>query len=328
MSIKMKQKVYVTRPIIEDGIKLLKKYFDLTVNLEEKDLSKKDFLKNIKGYDGVLCMLTNPINRETFEAAPSVKVFANYAVGFNNIDIKEATNYGVAITNTPYVLTNATAELAWALLLATARNLIPSDTFNRKGLFNGWDPNGFLGLPITGKTLGIIGAGRIGQTFAKMATGFKMNILYSNPSRKLNFEAASNAKHVSLENLMRESDFVSIHCPYSEATYHIVGEKELKMMKPMAVLVNTARGPIIDEKALYHTLKERKIFGAGLDVYEKEPTMYPGLKNLENTILCPHIGSGTFESRKNMAILAAQSIIDILISKKIPDNCLNKEVIK
>ena len=324
----MKQKVYVTRPIIEDGIDLLKDYFDVTVNPEEKKLSKEDFFKNIKGYDGVLCMLTNPINHETFEAAPSVKVFANYAVGFNNINVKEATDYGVAIANTPDVLTNATAELAWALLLATARNVIPSDAFNRKGLFDGWAPKGFLGLPITGRTLGIIGAGRIGQAFAEMAAGFKMNILYSNPSRKPQFEVVSNGKHVSLETLMKESNFVAIHCPYSEATHHLVGEKELSLMKPIAVLVNTARGPIVDEKALYHVLKERKIFGAGLDVYEKEPIMYPGLKNLENTVLCPHIGSSTFESRKNMAILAAQSIIDILISQKAPDNCLNKEVVK
>lgn len=324
----MKQKVYVTKPIIEDGLDLLKKYFDVTVNSEEKKLSKEYFLKNIKGYDGVICMLTNLINQETFEAAPSVKVFANYAVGFNNINVKEATNYGVAITNTPNVLTNATAELAWALLLATARNIIPSDAFNRKGLFDGWDPKGFLGLPITNRTLGVIGAGRIGKAFAEMATGFKMKILYNSPSRKPQFEVVSNGKHVSLETIMKESDFIAIHCPYSEATHHLIGEKELSLMKPMAVLINTARGPIVDEKALYNVLKERKIFGAGLDVYEKEPIMYPGLIDLENVVLCPHIGSSTFESRKNMAILAAQSIIDILIFKKAPDNCLNKEVIK
>lgn len=324
----MKQKVYITRPIIEDGIHLLKEHFDLDVNPEEKDLSREEFFYNIKGYDGVLCMLTNPINHETFEIAPSVKVFANYAVGFDNINIKEATDYGVAITNTPYVLNNATAELAWALLLATARNIIPSDAFSRKGVFNGWDPKGFLGLPITGRTLGIIGAGRIGQAFAEMAIGFKMNILYNNPSRNLKFETALKSKYVSLETIMKESDFITIHCPYSKATHHLISKKELNMMKHTAVLINTARGPIVDEKALYYFLKNKKIFGAGLDVYEKEPLIYPGLKNLNNAVLCPHIGSGTFESRKNMAILAAQSIIDILIFKKIPDNCLNKSVLK
>lgn len=324
----MRQKVYVTRPIIEDGIKLLEQYFDVTVNPEEKDLCEDDFLKNIKGYDGVLCMLTNPINEATFKAAPSVKVFANYAVGFNNINVEEATQHGVAITNTPDVLTNATAELAWAVMLAAARNVVPSDAFNRAGHFDGWDPKGFLGQPITGKTLGVIGAGRIGQAFAQMAAGFKMDILYSSPSPKPDFEAACNGKHVPLETLMKAADFVAIHCPYSEKTHHLVGKKELTQMKPNAVLVNTARGPIVDEAALYTILKEKKIFAAGLDVYEKEPILYPGLKDLDNVVLCPHIGSGTFESRKNMALLATQSIIDILISHKAPDNCLNKEVVK
>ena len=174
----------------------------------------------------------------------------------------------------------------------------------------------------------LLALAELDTAFAEMAAGFKMNILYSSPSRKPQFEAACNGNHVSLETVMKEADFVAIHCPYSEATHHLVGEKELGLMKLMSVLINTARGPIVDEKALYHVLKERKIFGAGLDVYEKEPIMYPGLKDLKNTVLCPHIGSGTFESRKDMALLAAQSIIDVLISKKAPDNCLNKEIVK
>lgn len=324
----MKQKIYVTRPIMETGIKLLKEHFDVTIQPEERDLSPEEFAQNIQGYDGILCMLTNTINEELLKNTPSVKVFANYAVGFNNIDVEAADEHSVFITNTPDALTEATAELAFALMLGTARHLVTSDSFTRNNEFIGWDPLGFLGMPLTGKTLGIIGAGRIGQAFGKMSQGFKMPILYHSRTPKKSFEEELGATYCDLTYLLKNSDFVAIHCPYNSSTHHLIGAEELKLMKPTSILINTARGAIIDEKALYETLLGKEIFGAGLDVYEKEPEIYPGLTELDNAIVCPHIGSATFKSREDMSTLAAQGIIDILINKKRPHNCLNKEELK
>lgn len=322
------KKVYVTRAIPEVGLDLLKKHFDLTVQPENRDLTQEEFINNIQGYDGVLAMLTNKIDRVAFEAAPSVKVYANYAVGFNNIDVDAATDYGVAVTNTPDALTLATAELAWALLFAAARHVIPSDRLTRSGGFDGWEPLGFLGRPITGKKLGIIGAGRIGQAFARMAKGFQMEIYYNSPSRKLPFEEETGAIYEDLNRLLEKVDFLAIHCPYTLTTHHLIGREQLQRMKKSAILVNTARGAILDEEALYEALRDRKIYSAGLDVYEEEPTTYPGLVDLENVVVTSHIGSATYESRNAMAVMAAQGIVDILLLEKVPDNCLNKEVLE
>ncbi|KAF0092347.1 MAG: d-isomer specific 2-hydroxyacid dehydrogenase nad-binding protein [Fusobacteria bacterium] len=320
------KKVYVTRPIMEAGINLLKEHFEVTVQPEERDLNDEEFLNAIKGYDGVLTMLTNKVDENTFKTASSVKVFANYAVGFNNIDVDMATDYGVAITNTPNALTMATAELAWALLFAASRHVVQSDKLTREGKFTSWDPMGFLGQPVSGKKLGIIGAGRIGMAFARMAKGFNMDIYYNSPHRKRDFEKETGAHYEDLFEMLPKVDYLAIHCPYNLSTHHLIGERELALMKPNAILVNTARGAIIDEKALYEALKHNKIYSAGLDVYENEPQIYPGLTELENVITCSHIGSATYDSREAMSILAAQSIVDILIDNKIPDNCLNKEV--
>ena len=311
---------------MDAGIDLLKEYFDVTLQPEERDLSREEFIEAIKGYDGVLSMLTNKIDEEVFKAAPSVKVFANYAVGFNNIDVDMASYYDVAITNTPHALTMATAELAWGLLFAAGRHIVSSDKFTREGKFDAWDPLGFLGQPITGKKLGIIGAGRIGQAFARMARGFNMEIFYNSPNRKLDFERTVGAKYEDLFELLPKVDFLAVHCPYNIHTHHLIGERELSLMKPSAVLVNTARGAIIDEKALYEALKNKKIYSAGLDVYEKEPEIYPGLLDLDNVVATSHIGSATYESREDMALLAAKSIVDILINETVPNNCLNKEI--
>ena len=320
------KKVYVTRPIMSAGIDLLKEHFEVTVQPEERDLTAEEFLKEIQGYDSVLSMLTNKIDEETFKAAPSVKVFANYAVGYNNIDVDMASEYGVAITNTPNALTMATAELAWALLFAASRHVVPSDKMTREGKFTGWDPMGFLGQPVSGKKLGIIGAGRIGSAFTRMAKGFNMEIYYNSPSRKRDFEKETGAKYEDLFDMLPKVDYLAIHCPYNLSTHHLIGARELALMKPSAILVNTARGAIIDEEALYNALKDKKIYSAGLDVYENEPAIYPGLTELENVVTCSHIGSATYESREAMSLLAAQSIVDILINNKIPENCLNKEV--
>ena len=320
------KKVYVTRPIMEAGINLLKEHFDVTVQPEERDLSPEEFIAAIQGYDGVLSMLTNKIDESVFKAAPTVKVFANYAVGFNNIDVDMATDYGVAITNTPNALTMATAEMAWALLFAAARHVVPSDRLTREGRFDGWDPMGFLGQPVSGKKLGIIGAGRIGQAFARMAKGFGMELYYNSPSRKKEFEEETGAVYEDLYSLLPKVDYLAIHCPYNLTTHHLIGEQELALLQPNAILVNTARGAIIDEQALYKALKDRKLYSAGLDVYEKEPELYPGLAELDNVVVCSHIGSATYQSREDMSLLAARSIVEILEGVRVPDNCLNKEV--
>lgn len=321
------KKVYVTREIPEAGLALLRKHFQLTVQPEDRDLSQEEFLKAIQGYDGVLTMLTNRVNEEVLAAAPSVKVFANYAVGFNNIDVDAATDHGVAILNTPDALTLATAELAWGLLFAAARHMIPSDRLTRSGGFDGWEPMGFMGMPVTGRTLGIIGAGRIGQAFGRMAKGFEMEILYNSPSPKPDFEAETGARYTDLSDLLAQSDFVAIHCPYNLSTHHLLGREQLALMKRSAVLVNTARGAIFDEEALYEALRERRIYSAGLDVYEKEPALWPGLADLENVVLTSHIGSATYESRNDMAVLAARGIMSVLLDGKAPANCLNPEVL-
>ncbi|HAA64756.1 MAG TPA: D-glycerate dehydrogenase, partial [Thermoanaerobacter sp.] len=252
---------------------------------------------------------------------------ANYAVGFDNIDLKEATKRRIYVTNTPDVLTNATAELAWALLFTAARRVVEADKFTREGKFTGWAPNLFLGKAVTGKTLGVIGAGRIGQAFAKMSKGFEMKILYTANTPKEEFEKETGAKYVDLETLLKESDFVSIHVPLTPHTRHLIGEKELKLMKKTAILINTARGPVVDEKALVNALKNKDIYAAGLDVYEKEPEITEELKTLDNVVILPHIGSATDEARRDMAVLVAQNIIDV-IEGRTPRTLVNKDILE
>ena len=316
----------MTRPIMEAGIELLREHFEVVVQPEERDLSREEFLEAIKGFDGVLSMLTNRIDEEVFKAAPRVKVFANYAVGYNNVDVDMASYYDVAVTNTPDALTLATAELAWGLLFAAGRHIVASDRYTRDGRFLGWDPLGFLGQSVSGKKLGIIGAGRIGQAFGRMARGFNMELYYNSPHRKLEFERSTGAKYEDLFDLLPKVDFLAVHCPYSMHTHHLLGERELSLMKPSSVLINTARGAIIDEAALYEALKNKRIYGAGLDVFEKEPEIYPGLLDLDNVVATSHIGSATYESREDMSLLAASSIVDILVHNRVPGNCLNKEI--
>ena len=319
-------KVFITRLIPEEGIELLKKYCDVEINPEDRMLKKEELYEKIKDKDVVITQLNDKVDKEFFDAAKNVKIVANYAVGFDNIDIEEATKRGVYITNTPDVLTNATAELAWALLFATARRVVESDKFMRAGNFKGWEPLLFLGKGITGKTLGIIGAGRIGQAFGKMAKGFEMKILYNARSPKKEFEEETGAQYVDLDTLLKESDFISIHVPLTHETRHLIGERELKLMKNSAILINTGRGPVVDEKALVKALKERLIYAAGLDVYEREPEFEKELVELDNVVMLPHIGSATEEARRDMSILVAQNIIDV-IEKRVPRTLVNKDIL-
>lgn len=317
-----RKKVYVARIIPNEAIKLLKEHFDVELNMEDRTLTKDEFIERIRDKDGVLCTLVDSVDKDTMEAAPKVKIFANYAVGYNNIDIAEAQKRGVIVTNTPGVLTDTTADLAFSLLMAVSRRIIEADEYTRAGKFKEWSPTLFLGQDIFNKTLGIIGAGRIGKTLAKRGMGFDMKVLYYNRKRDMEFEKEYNAKWVELDALLRESDFVSIHVPLTKETRHMIGEREFKLMKSTSILINTARGPVVDEKALVKALKQGDIWGAGLDVFENEPEIEEELKKLKNVVLLPHIGSASIETRTNMGLMAARNIIEVLEGRK-PINPVN-----
>jgi len=310
-------KVFVTYKIPEDGLKLLKEKYELDVYEGEEFLTKEEMLKRVKDADAVITQLRDPVDKEFIDAGKKLKIIANYAVGYNNINVEYAKSKGIYVTNTPGVLTEATADIAWALILAVARKIISADRFVREGKFKGWKPKLFLGYEIHGKTLGIIGMGRIGQAVARRALGFGLKIIYHNRKRlPEEIEKKYSASYVDLETLLKNSDFISINVPLTDETYHLLDEKRLNLLKPNAILVNTARGPVVDEKALYKLLKEGKIAGAGFDVYENEPLLTPGLEKLENVVLLPHIGSATFETRSKMSIMVAENVIDALEGKK------------
>lgn len=321
--------VCVTRRIPDPGLALLREHCDpLDINAEDRVLARAELLEMVQGRDGVLCLLTDTIDAEVFDAAGSqCKVFANYAVGYDNMDVAAATSRGIAVTNTPGVLTDATADLAWALLFAAARRIVEADRFTREGLFGAWGPMMFLGGDITGSTLGIVGVGRIGSAVAERAVGFRMEVLYSDVRDNPKLERRVCAKRVALDTLLRESDFVSLHVPLSDETRHLIGERELSLMKPTAYLINNSRGPIVDEKALVKALRARRIAGAGLDVYEEEPKLAAGLAELDNVVIVPHIGSATTGTRGKMAEMAASNLLAVLRGER-PPNCINPEVLK
>lgn len=322
-----KPNVYVTRMLPEKAIDLLKETCDVEINPDDRVLNKEELLQKVKGRDAVLCLLTDQIDDDVFAAAgPKCKIFANYAVGYNNVDVQAATKRKIVVTNTPGVLTDATADLAWTLLFAVSRRVVESDRFLRQGEFKGWAPMMFLGCDITGKTLGIIGAGRIGANFAKKAVGFNMKTLYSDLAPNKDFEKETGAEFVKKDELLQRSDFVSIHVPLMPETEHLIGERELSLMKKTAVLINTSRGPIVDEKALVQALEKKTIWGAGLDVFENEPALEPGLAELENVTILPHIASATIETRTNMAFIAVRNILAVM-NNQSPLNCVNKEVL-
>ena len=318
-------KIFVTRKIPEPGLDLLRKHHEIFVNSEDRVLSKKEIIKGLKGKDGLLCLLTDPIDAEVIESEPKLKMIANYAVGYNNIDVKTATKHKIPISNTPNVLTDTTAEMAWALLFSVSRRIVEADKFTRNGNFNGWAPLLMLGRDISKKKLGIIGAGRIGASFAMKSKGFDMEILYSDKKTNKELEKNLGAKKVKIETLLKESDFLSIHVPLTPKTTHLIGKKELKLMKKTSILINTSRGPVIDEKALVKALKENWISAAGLDVYENEPKITSELLELDNVVLQPHSASATIETRTKMAIMAAEDMISGLKGEK-PKNCINPEI--
>lgn len=319
-------KIFITRQIPEAGIQLLRSRFDVEVFPHDRAMTKEELLTAVKDQDGLLSLLSDSITAEIMDAAPNLKVVANYAVGYNNIDVKAATERGIMVCNTPGVLTQATADLAWALLMSVSRRIVESDRYVREGKFDGWKPMLHLGGDIYGRTLGVIGMGRIGSAVAERgALGFRMKVLYTANSPKPEAEAKWGAKRVSLEELLRESDYISINSPLTPETRYMIGAKELRMMKKTAYLINTARGPIIDENALVEALRQGVIAGAGLDVYENEPTLAPGLADLENVVIAAHIGSATTETRDKMSIMNAEDLIAALEGRR-PMNLVNPEV--
>ena len=321
-------RVYVTRRIPEPGLELLRHSgAEVEVSPHDRALSREELLVAVRGRDGVLCQLSDRIDAAVMDAAAACKVFSDYAVGYDNIDVAEATRRGVAACNTPGVLTDATADLAWALLFAAARRVAEGDRITRSGKFGGWGPMGMLGGDVTGRTLGILGAGRIGTAMALKSKGFRMRVLYAQARANETLERELGARRVGIEELFSESDFVSVHVPLRESTRHLVSAALIARMKPSAYLINTARGPVVDEAALVSALKGRKIAGAGLDVYENEPRLAPGLAECENAVLTPHVGSATIETRTNMALLAAENLLDVLSGRR-PQAILNPEVLQ
>jgi glyoxylate reductase len=320
-------KVFVTRRIPEAGLQLLEKECDVTVNPEDRVLSKAEIIAGVRGKDGLLCLLTDRIDGEVMDASPRLKVISNYAVGFDNIDVRAATQRGIVVTNTPGVLTETTADLAWALLMAAARRIVEADRFTRAGRWAGWAPMLMLGRDVWGKTLGIVGMGRIGTAVARRARGFGMRILYHSRTRKPQLEGELGAEWTDLKTLLAQSDFVSLHVPLTDKTHHLIGEPELRLMKPTAYLINTSRGPVVDEKALVKALKEGWIAGAGLDVFEAEPKLHPGLAGLDNVVLAPHIGSASHETRGKMAVMAANNLLTVL-KGRVPPNLVNPQVLE
>ena len=322
-------KIYMTKKLLPQGMQLLHRYTDdLQINDSDTKLSREDLLQKVQGAVALATLLSDKIDKEVMDAAgPQLKIIANYAVGYNNIDIQEATKRGIMVTNTPDVLTNATADLAWALIMAVSRRIVEADIFVRQGKFTEWAPQLMLGMELTGKTIGILGAGRIGQATARRAKAFDMNILYCSRYDKFAFEVETKAKRVGLEELLKKSDIVSIHLPLVAETKHLLDFHELNLMKDNAILINTGRGAIINEKALVEILKKGKLAGVGLDVYEKEPKIEPELLEMKNTVLLPHIGSATQETREKMSVMVAENIIAALSGKK-PANLINKELAK
>jgi len=325
-----KPKVYVTRELPERGMKIIKERFDAEVWPEYGPPPKTEMVRKARDVDALVTLLSDKIDAEVFDAAPKLKIVAQMAVGFDNIDVAEATRRGIYVTNTPGVLTETTADFAWALLMAVARRVVEADKYVRSGQWKvSWHPSMLLGRDVYGATLGIVGAGRIGTAVARRAKGFNMKILYYDVvPMSLEIEKELGAKRVDLDTLLRESDFVSIHVPLIKETYHLINEEKLKLMKKTAYLINNSRGAVVDEKALYKALKKGWIAGAALDVFEQEPTPLDNpLLKLDNVVVAPHISSASYETRSRMAEMVAENLV-AFFDGKTPPNLVNPDVVK
>jgi glyoxylate reductase len=316
-------KILITGHLPDTVLARIETACEVELNRDDRPMPREQILSKIEGKDGLLCMITDRVDTELLMRAPGLKIIANYGVGFNNIDVAAATRKGIPVTNTPGVLTDATADLTFALILSAGRRVVEGDNYTRAGRFKFWAPFHFLGSEISGKTLGIIGMGRIGKAVAGRAAGFNMKIIYTGRHRlPADEEKRFKAEYNDMNSLLARSDFVSLHVPLNEQTRHLINAAAIDRMKPDAFLINTSRGPVIDEAALCEALKNRKIKGAGLDVYENEPYITPGLLELDNVVLLPHAGSATIETRTKMARMAADNLLVGLSGQK-PPNCLN-----
>jgi glyoxylate reductase len=324
-----KAKIFVTRLIPEMGLEMIRKESENNIEVWQDPLPPpyETLVKKAKGVDALLCLLTDRIDENLMDAiGPQVKVISQMAVGHDNIDVAAATARGIPIGNTPGVLTDTTADFAWALLMAAARRVVEGDKFTRSGKWKTWGPIDFLGPDITGATLGIVGFGRIGQGLAKRAQGFDMRILYFDRHRDYEAERKYGATYVDLETLLREADFVSLHTILSKETHHLMDDARLKMMKRGGILINTSRGPVVDPQALYRALSSGTIAYAALDVTEPEPIKPDDpLLTLDNIIIAPHIASASFQTRNKMAAMAAANLIAGLKGERLP-NCVNPQV--
>ena len=321
-------KVFVTARLPEEVLSRIAGDHEVHIHTQDIPLERKKLLESIGDVDGLLCTLTDRVDRELLELGGRLRIIANSGVGFDHIDIEEATRRGIPVTNTPGVLTDATADLTFALILAAARRVVEGDRMVKSGEFKFWAPFHFLGVEVAGKTLGIIGMGRIGQAVAKRAAGFDMKVIYwSRVRREPAFEQALKVSFTSFDDLLRESDFISLHVPLRPETRHLIGARELSMMKASACLINAARGPVVDEKALVAALRSGQIRSAGLDVYENEPELSPGLAELNNAVLLPHMGSATIETRTRMAHMACDNLLAGLAGER-PPNCINWELLR
>jgi glyoxylate reductase len=314
-------RVFITRRLPPPATDLLARAGYAVEVLDRDDPpTRNEFLSGLPGAAGVITMLSDRVDAEALDrAGTQLRVVANYAVGFDNIDLEACRRRGVRVTNTPGVLTEATADLAWALILSCARRVVEGDRLVRSGQWFGWSPRQLLGLELNGSTLGLLGAGRIGSAVGRRAAGFGMRILYTDPRTNAELERHCGGRRVDLGELLEESDVLSIHIPMAPENRHLIGRAELARMKPTAILINTARGPIVDEEALVEALRAGRPAAAGLDVYEHEPLLTPGLTELPNVVLLPHLGSATTSTRQRMSEMAAQNVIAVLQGREPPN---------
>lgn len=317
----MKPLVYISRKLLPEWFAELKKHCAVKMHARREPPTRAEFLRAVKEADALVCTLTEKIDEQVFAVAPHLKVVVNYAVGFDNIDLAAAKKYGIPASNTPGKCTECVAEQAMALIQAATRRIVEGDKFVRAGQYKFWEPLLFLGRELSGLTLGIVGSGRIGAHLARIAQrGYGMKIIYHDVARNAEIEREFGAKKVSLAALLRRADYVSLHVPLRPQTWHLIGAKELALMKSSAYLINTARGPVVDEKALVSALRRKIIAGAALDVFEFEPKLAPGLSSQANVVLTPHTASATYRARAEMAQMAADNVLDVLVRGKRPRN--------
>jgi glyoxylate reductase len=305
-----------TEPLVAAGVAVEQHPFD-------RPPTRDELVAGLQGKQALLCLLTERIDGDLLDAAPELRVVANLAVGYDNIDVAAATARGVVVTNTPDVLTDATAELTWALILSAARRVVEGDTLVRAGQWEGWSPTQLLGASLTGKTLGIFGMGKIGAAVARRARGFEMSVVYTNRTRNVQTEAEVGARAVPFDELLAVSDVLTLHAPSTPETRHVIDAAALARLRPGTILVNTARGPLVDEAALVQALRSGRVAAAGLDVYEREPQLEPGLRELANVVLLPHLGSATAEARGAMVDLCCRNILAVLAGA-VPITPLNE----